>query len=94
MYTKLKSELENAVNSLREGDGIIIKHSLEFVNSQGIERTVGYVRKVDSSHISLTRTRRRIDYGACAIDLMHFFGIKKYSYAHIDDILVVDRINH
>ena len=84
MYKKLKPELEEVVSNLKFGDGIVIEHPSNFY----ADRTIGYVKKMDASKITLTKTRLSKIFLESFFN--HFLGMEIRHYEDFEDVRVVD----
>jgi hypothetical protein len=83
MYKGLKPELEEVIRQIRIGDGIVIKHPAEHY----ADRTIGYVRSINPSDLTLTKTRES------RLFLETLFGhlmAPNIRYADMESIIIVD----
>lgn len=89
MYKGLKRELEEIVDNLKVGDGIVIEYPDDYYK---VDRVIGYVYAKTDSYLRLTKDRNHkfALEGICnwweSLDL--------YLYDRMDNIRVVDPVNN
>ncbi len=87
MYKGLKPELEEIVNQLNIGDGIIIEHPTKYI----VDRTIGYVYSIKKGSLNLTRGRKP---RFILEKLANWFdSLVEYKYYSFENIKVIDPVN-
>lgn len=81
MYKGLKSELEDIVNKLKEGDGVVI----ELDPNLHFERMIGYVYSKNKNRLRLTEV-----WDTKTTSWFHSWSV---SYGPIQNITIVTRID-
>jgi len=87
MYNGLKIKLEEVVDQLHIGDGVVIEHLPSDIYP---DRTIGYVRKISTLGIKLTKTREsRLFLERFFVDYL----TSTLPYYSFENVRVVDPVN-